>query len=492
MFIGGAAIGPALSGDGGDGGVFPVIDLLSGDGGGDDPALELSANRTQVTLGERVTFTVLGPDGEPARNATVAFGGNRYQVDERGQVEVRVDRAGDLTAEASAAGENGATIGAEGVAISVAPRVVDLGVRANRLTATVGEPIAFTLVREDTGGAVRGRLDATHFVAPSSWLEWGPVQRLPGKNGTQLVVVPERPGMLSVVGTRQTSGGDQFREGRLDVVVERRTVGLTLEVDRSSVRVDESVSATVQRADTGEPVAATIEVGDRTIETGPDGEATLSVESAGRRTLEATASPTPTTRFTPAVESLSVRHLEVDLALEVDRNPITDGGRIVATVTRTDTGEPVEGTVSVAGRTLSTGEDGQVATSVDAVGEQTLVATAPNTSRETFVAASDGLTVTDATLNLSVVAAPATVAPGEQVSLSVRVANEGPSEGSDTIVLRRDDRDEGLADRVVTLEAGNATTVTLSTSAPAEPAEVHYAVVGSDVRATVTVRVEAS
>ncbi|GAB3689404.1 hypothetical protein GCM10028857_24700 [Salinarchaeum chitinilyticum] len=481
MFVGGATIGPALTGDDGDG-VFPVMDILSGDGGS-DAELTLAANRTELTAGDPVAFTVTNANGSAVRDATVSIGATRRTVDDEGRVVIRVATAGAHTATATAPGANDTWRESNDVGLSVAHRRVQLEIEANRSVATAGEPIALTLVRADSGEPVEGSIAAA--VA-------GEGATVPSQfetvDGATLVLVPDRAGTLYVDGTRATDVDETFETASVALEVERRTVPLNLSVDPSESVAGEAVTATVRRADTGEPIAATLSVDGRSIETGPDGEVAVALESAGDRTIEATVPSTPAVTFTPDSASVSVQRRQVALAASVDRSAITTGGSISVTVTRADTGAPVDATVTVAGDAYATGPDGELETTVATPGEHAIVVTAANSSSTTFEAAELSLSVTNATFELGELDAPNASEPGATVTVSTTATNLGPDDGSDTLVLSLDG--ERLASEVHALASGEQAPVTFQFSAPAEPGSYEVAVHGSDGTATGTIVVE--
>jgi len=485
MFVGGATIGPALAGDDDGGGVFPVIDILTGgDGGGNGTALALEANRSELDIGDTVAFTVTDANETPVGNATVAVAGARHSVDDSGRAIVRIDRAGDLTATASAPGSNDSTRESNQVSLSVAPRSVQLRVQANRSAATAGEPIALTLVRDDTGTAVRGSI-YTRFVPAEEFHIAGEVTR---HDGSQFVTVPDRAGHLLVLATRESGGGETYRRYLGTVAVERRTVGLDLTIDPAEVVAGGTATATVRRVDTGERVTATLDVGDRTIETNEDGRAQLSFEAAGSKTVRATAASTPAVRFAPDEASVEVRRRDVPLAVSVTPTAITDGGHVTVVVTRADTDEPIAGTVTVAGSTTETAPNGTATVSIATPGEVSVRADAPDSPAETFLPATDTVSVSNATFDLALVDAPASVTPGESFSTTVRVTNRGPANGTDTLRFRIDG--ELVDRRAVSLAAGNETTIGFEATAPSTAGEAVLSVQGSDATLEESIAVE--
>lgn len=480
MFVGGATFGPALSGDDGDG-VFPVFDILSGDGG-DGPELTLSANRTDLTAGDPVVFTVTDSNGSAVSDAVVSIGATRRKADADGRVVVPIATAGSHTATATAPGPNETTLESNDVGLSVAHRRVALGVEANRSVATAGDPIALTLVRAATGEPIEGSITAT--VTPEG--ETAPTQT-ETTDGAELVLVPERAGALSVEGARANDTDETFTPTESTLSVERRDVPLSLTLDRAETVAGESVTATVTRADTGEPIEATLAVDGRSVETDSDGTAAVTLESAGTYEIEVTAEATPAVRFTADSASVTVQRRQVELDAIVDRTAITTGGSTSVAVTRADTGEPVNATVSIAGDAQATGPDGDLETAVAEPGEHAIVVTAPNTSSTTFEAAELSINVTNATFELGTLDAPNATEPGATVAVSTSVTNHGPEGGTDTLVLSTDG--ERVASEAVELADGEASTATLRFTAPATAGSYELELRGSDDAATGTIAV---
>lgn len=397
MFVGGAAFGPALGGGGGDG-VFPVIDMLLGNDGDGGPALELSANRTELTAGESVAFRVTDDNGTAVADAAVSVGGASHAVGEDGRAVVRLDDAGNRSAIARARATDGDRLESNSVPLTVRRRQVQLGILANRSRATVGEPVALTLLRTDErSGAVRGELGALlrpegHFGVP-----WSDRQRF-RTNGSRLTVVPEYAGTLFVGGRRAPVGNERFESTARTLPVDRRAVGLSLRLEADgtepdAVRVDESVTATLRREDTGEAIAGSVSVDGRTIRTDDDGTAEIAFERAGDREVVASAPQTPAIRFESATRIVRVERRPVDLEVSLDRANVTADSAVAVSVTRADTGAPVDATVAVAGQTYTTGPNGTVEVGVAEPGEYAVVARHPDTRTETFRAGEATLVV---------------------------------------------------------------------------------------------------
>lgn len=392
MFVAGTALGPALGGGGG-GGVFPVIDMLTGSDG-DGGALTVEVNRTRVTLGEQVSFRVVDDEGRPLRNATVSVAGRDYEVDDNGSVVVRMGQEGVHEARASTRKQDGRSVDTEGPSVDVEPRQVPLAIQSNRSRATAGEPLRLTLVRDDDrGGAVRGDIAAV-LIPEDPWRDaagWD--RQRASTSGAELVVEPAEAGRLYVTGRRDAGGGERFEPAVRTIPVDRRSVPLRLSLERSAVTVDESLGLRLRRSDTDERIAGTVTAGEQTVETGDDGQATLTFATAGDRELRATAPSTPAVAFEPTAAAVTVRPRTVALAIEVNRSTVAAGGSVDVTVTREDTGAPVNASVAVGGWSAWTGADGELALPVETVGTYTVTASRPDTDRETFQAAEATLTV---------------------------------------------------------------------------------------------------
>lgn len=307
-------------------------------------------------------------------------------------------------------------------------------------------------------------------------------------DGEELVLVPDRAGTLHVDGARATDGDETFETAAVTLDVERRTVPLNLSVTPTDVVAGEVVNATVRRADTGDPIDATLAVGDRSIQTGPDGHAEIALHSAGDRTIETTASSTPAATFTPDSASVTVERRQVALLATVDRSAITTGGSVTVTVNRNDTGEPIDATVAIDDQQFDAGSDGTVETTVDEPGEHRILATTANTTSTTFLATERQLSVSNATFELGALEAPTTAEPGASVTVSTTVTNLGPQDGTDTLVLSI--AGERVATEVVSLATGAESSVEFDATAPVEAGSYEVAIRGSDGTATGTIAVE--
>ena len=215
----------------------------------------------------------------------------------------------------------GAVSGEIAVAESEYAEVVDLELQGdpglqNVTVADTGDRVTFEGALMDTTqtGAVtvgevtvRGRLEGTTDLALS-------IDSLGDEAGEP----------YDVGGTPDTA---------LTVENTRNRVPLSVTADADSVAVDESVTFTVMRADSDARVEATVTVGNRTVDTGVDGEATVVVRESmvsDADTVTAVASKNATSQERYAADSVT---LAVDSSASgaSDSEGTNDGGAIVRT-----------------------------------------------------------------------------------------------------------------------------------------------------------------
>ena len=291
------------------------------------------------------------------------------------------------------------------------PRQVDLVVEANRTTLSVGEGVGLT-VTDDDGTPVANatvRLDDRTVRTDAD----GRAALRVDRGGTRTV--------------RVDKGGDNdtsYTPATTRLTVERRPIALSLSVNESRTDVDETVAVELRRADTDDLVSGRVAVGNRTVDV-EDGRANLSVTAAGEYTLRATRERTATERFEPATASLTVERLRRDLRVALSSEELLVGDLTIVSVTRAEDGRPVDATVTVGGRTYSTGDAGWAVIRNLSAGTYEVRATAQPTDRVRFRPATAALSVEREPVQLSVEATPARPDAGESVALRVVRADTG-------------------------------------------------------------------
>lgn len=205
---------------------------------------------------------------------------------------------------------------------------------------------------------------------------------------------------------------------------------LDVDVNQTTAVYGDSINVSVTRSDTGEPVDTTVAVGDTEIQTGSDGFETITVEQTGNLTVEAAA---PSREFYADQTALSVQPLSLNLT--ANRTSPVAGDPVQLSVTRIDTGDPVNATIETGAATLTTGSDGTVTTVLSTPGEQTLTA---NPTSEEFGA--DTLTIdVRAPANISVVdygVNQTRLTVSERASVTAQVENTGDVEGNESVRFR--------------------------------------------------------
>jgi hypothetical protein len=451
VFIVAAAVGAMLTGvgislqAGGDSGpVLPFPD------GGSNDSVTVSANRTTLEPGDSVEVSVAWADAAPVGNATVFVDGERHRTGPNGTAVVTFPSPGTYEIAASPPGTNDPSRTAT-TTVRVRRQTVDLTVTTNRSTVTVDESVAVTLQRVDTETVVNG----TIAVGDRTFRT--------GADGR--VVVPfDRGGRYRIVGRTNATDGSRFRDATATVRVRRHRVSLAAELTTDTVAYGNETTVRVRRTDTGDPVRASITIGNRTLETGADGVATLSTVPPGSYEVVATAARTATVRFEPATVSLRVRRRVVGLEVSATPSRLSVGNETTVTVRRADTGDPVAARVEIAGRTLRTGADGRVAVALERPGRFGAVATRNDTPTETFEPAGTGVVWLGPDVRLAAVEVPSGAAPADRVPVAVTLENRGNEMDNRTVtVALSGDR---RVSRTVKLRPGARLTLDLAVIAP--------------------------
>ena len=442
-------VGISLQGGTGGGPLFPFPE------GGANESVSVSVNRTTLPPGESVEVTVTRANATPVANATVVVGNDRYRTGPNGTAVVTFSESGSHEIAASPPGTNETSRTAT-VTVRVRRPAVELTVATNRSTIDVGQSVAITLLRTDDETPVRGTISVENRTVRT------------GSDG-RAVVTFDRCGRHRVVGHKNASDGTRFVDGTATVRVRRHVATLAIDLTDEVVPFGNRTTVSVTRTDTGEPVRASVAVGDRTVRTGADGRATLSSVPPGSHDVVAEATPTATVRFEPATTTLQVHQRSVRLEVSATPSRVSVGNRTTLTVRRADTDEPVSARIEIANRTLRTGPDGRVVVGLDRPGRFGVVATRANTSTETFEAAGTVVVWTGPDVHLTSVDVPSVAVVDGAVTVTVTLENRGnePARRTITAALSGDRR----VSRTVRVSPGGRRTVELSVLAPSSPGD---------------------
>lgn len=456
--------GPAVVGGNDSGPVFPIPEWFEDDGDDGTPAvaLRIDANRSTVRPGDAVAFSVARADGEALDNATVSVAGERYSVT-NGTVAVRFDAGGEYTATASAS-DGSVTIVDASTAVTVERYVTTLAVSANATSATAGDAVRFSV----TDGS--DPIDATLVVDGDRY----------DADGGAAVVTFAEAGEFTATARKARTPTRRYETDAVDVAVRRRTAGLAVTVNDSDPVAHEPFRVRVTRNDTGDPAPATVAFAGERYDAGPDGTVNVTVDEVGALDLTATLPDTPAVTFVPAERTVAVDRRPVSLSLAANRSGVEKGETVEFTLTREDTGARVNGTVVAAETVHRTDANGTVAVTFDDPGRLLVTGERAETATETFARGSVLVTVRGSNYSLSGFDAPDEVTPGERVTVTVNVTNDGNEPGDEWLTYRFDG--ERLDREYVALDPGESETVTFEATVPeeTEPGEYRHVVVAED------------
>ncbi|WP_323675550.1 hypothetical protein [Halorubellus sp. PRR65] len=285
-----------------------------------------------------------------------------------------------------------------------------VSVSVNRSTVDSGEPVAVTVSVD--GNPVS---DATVRVADEVYATSG--------DGTVVVSVDD-PGSYEVTGVRP----DGNRSATTALRVRRFESALSVSVP-GDVVTGASVPVRVTRAN-GDPVDAVVAADGETVRTGADGVANVTFAAAGEFEVRASKEPSTAYRFVDATGTVTVERRAVALVATANRSAPRVDEPVAVSVRRRDTGEAVNATLSLGGRTLSTGSDGVADVRFDAAGEVVVVASANRTRSVRFVDGRARVDVRRLPVDLSVSVTPERVSEGERARFVVRRADTGERVGA--------------------------------------------------------------
>ncbi|WP_227133583.1 hypothetical protein [Halorubellus salinus] len=340
-----------------------------------------------------------------------------------------------------------------------------VSVSVNRSTVDSGELVAVTV-------SVDGKpvSDATVRVAGASYATSG--------DGTVVVSVDD-PGSYEVTGVRP----DGNRSATTALRVRRFESSLSVSVPETVV-TGEPVPVRVTR-ENGSVVDAVVAADGERVRTGSDGVANVSFGVAGEFEVRASKQPTAEYRFVEAADTVTVERRAVGLVVTANRSEPRVDEPVAVSVRRRDTGEAVNATLSLGGRTLSTGADGVATVRFDAADEVVVVAGANRTPAVRFVDDRTRVDVRRIPVELSVSVSPDPVPEGERARFVVRRTDTGERVGA-TVELYGSAYPTGPDGRVSFpfYVPGNATVSASKAPTPRErfvPANASFVVVGPEV-----------
>jgi uncharacterized GH25 family protein len=163
----------------------------------------------------------------------------------------------------------------------------------------------------------------------------------------------------------------EFRAGKTEVAVEKRTLPLSFAACPTTVKFEETFEVSVLGNE--KPVSeATIQTPDGTVSTGSDGTARLSLATPGEVTLVAIKSDTASRTYESAVRTLSVEPRAVSLEFAGVPDAIQPNSNIEFRVVDADGNGVSEATVSGQESTVMTDDDGYATLEFDSISSETI------------------------------------------------------------------------------------------------------------------------
>ncbi|WP_256393775.1 CARDB domain-containing protein [Natronoarchaeum rubrum] len=274
-------------------------------------ALAVTANRTTVTAGDDVAFTVRRADTGDAVSATVSVADESYATDDRGRAVASIPRADSFDVTASRKQTATQRYVSDTVTVRASPRRVRLALSRNRSAVRPGETVALTLFRTDTGETVEGTVTVD--------------DRTTRTVGGTVTVSRDRAGSYDLRATRTDTNSETFVAVEETLEVSRYAAPVSLSANRTDVEPGDAVRFSAERADTGAPLTGQLTVGNRTLWLDRQGEATVRFTEAGEVPVVARRANTsthwfPADELTVSVRDTSYRVRNVESPDAADRN----------------------------------------------------------------------------------------------------------------------------------------------------------------------------
>lgn len=250
----------------------------------------VQADNQTVTVDEPLELTLERTDTGTPIDGTITVDGTDHETT-NGSVVIEPNQAGTLQISGNRSITDTERFRSGATTVDVERKVVSLVVAAPS-SATVGDPVPVEIERADTGAPIEGQIEAGNQT----------VETTAGRAN----VTFEAAGAYEIRATSQSTRAERFDPATTTIDIERRSVELTVVVDRPVTTTGGTVTAQVLRANDRQPVNGTITVGDDEHPTGPDGTAAVQLNQTETVTLVGTAADTPTETFESAEQTVEL------------------------------------------------------------------------------------------------------------------------------------------------------------------------------------------
>ncbi|WP_435102125.1 beta strand repeat-containing protein [Halarchaeum sp. P4] len=362
---------------------------------------------TSANPGETISFTVTDANGNTVPNATVSVAGTTLQTGSDAKVSTSISETGEYTAVAAKETTDGVSYVNDTLNFTVARTVVDLSVTvdngegSNNGQYQVGNTVRF-IVKGD-GNPIE---NATVSVADKT---------LTTDSQGYATTTFDSAGTYEAVISKEDTQNVTYRNTTTNVSIYYKQDTLKVGVNGPNgnsppYEPGEAFTFTVTSANNGGAIAnATVAIAGKTLTTDANGEATTSIAEVGEYVANVTKEPTDGVKYENTSVNVTIRRHTTQLELLVKdsggntKHEFVPGADITFKAKNPGSGSIIENvTVSVAGKTLNTGADGAVTTSISEEGDYTAVASKQNMSGTYYVNDSENVTVARQVTDLAV------------------------------------------------------------------------------------------
>lgn len=248
--------------------------------------LTMATNRSTVDVGGSVRVSLSRADEGTPVNGTVVVGDRTVKTGPNGRVVIPFDRGGSHRLVGRKTATEETRYGEAATTVQVSRRVASLELQLATETISFGNATTVTVTRKDTGEPISAEVSVGNRTVRT------------GGDGTA-AIRSLLPGSYTVRATAEPTAEVRFEPASRTFRVSRRRVPLDIIADPQRPSVGNETTIEVRRTDTGQPVAATLEVADRVLRTGPDGRLSVGLDRPGEYRVVARRANTSTETFDP-------------------------------------------------------------------------------------------------------------------------------------------------------------------------------------------------
>lgn len=285
--------------------------------------LSITAEDTNVEVGDSITFKVTDNSGDGVADATVAAGSQIETTDSKGKTVLTIGEAGSVTVKATNDDDAQAEYLSDEIEISISRQQRNLAIESNRDIVKIGETLRVTVT--DNSGSRVGNADVKAKGH-------GLTKTTDGSGGCSFTFSEVEPGWVTLVARKDATPKAEYNSASTEVEVEKQEKELRVEPSEATVAATKPVTFHVKDS-TGDRVSkAIIETPTGEYHTEHQNRTEITFDTLGRVDLRVRKPDTETTTYAAWETAVTVEPREVELAVATDEDEIFAGDSVQVTV----------------------------------------------------------------------------------------------------------------------------------------------------------------